>query len=83
MLNTLREQGADIVDVKKEAEDSYAQHCAEVDIASAPFRDCISYYNHEGNAEPGALAYYGGGQWHKIRIRAQESLEPYVLEKSA
>ncbi len=83
MLNTLREKGADIVDVKKEAEDSYAQHCAQVDIASAPFRDCLSYYNNEGNAEPGALAYYGGGQWHKIRIRAQESLEPYVLERSA
>ncbi|GMU47050.1 MAG: monooxygenase [Porticoccaceae bacterium] len=83
MLNTMREQGADVVDVRKEAEDSYAQHCAEVDIASAPFRDCLSYYNAEGNAEPGALAYYGGGQWHKIRIRAQESLEPYVLEKSA
>ena len=83
MLNTLREKGADVVDVKKDAENSYAEHCAQVDIASAPFRDCLSYYNAEGNAEPGALAYYGGGQWHKIRIRAQESLEPYVLEKSA
>ena len=33
----------------------------------------------EGDAEPGSLAYYGGGNWHKWRIRAQETLEPYVF----
>ena len=35
-------------------------HCRQVDIATAPLRDCISYYNGEGGAEPGSLAYYGG-----------------------
>jgi hypothetical protein len=41
---------------------------AKVDLETAPLRDCISYYNGEGNAAPGSLAYYGGGipaQWHK------------------
>jgi hypothetical protein len=49
------------------------------DIASAPLRDCLSYYNGHGNAEPGSLAYYGGGRWHRIRIEAQSTLEPYVF----
>ncbi|MBV1931144.1 MAG: NAD(P)/FAD-dependent oxidoreductase [Porticoccaceae bacterium] len=80
MLNTMREQGADIVDVKAEPENEYAEHCAQADLASAPLRDCISYYDHEGKAEPGSLAYYGGGRWHKFRVQAQETLEPYVFE---
>ena len=80
MLQTMRERGARIVDVRKEPEDAYAQHCREVDVATAPLRDCISYYNGEGNAEPGSLAYYGGGKWHKHRIAAQATLEPYVFE---
>jgi len=44
-------------------------------------RDCITYYNGHGEAEPGSLAYYGGGRWHKIRERAQASLEPYKFER--
>jgi cyclohexanone monooxygenase len=80
MLTTMRERGWRIVDVRKEPEDEYAKHCREVDIATAPLRDCISYYNGEGNAEPGSLAYYGGGKWHKYRIAAQSTLEPYVFE---
>jgi hypothetical protein len=76
----MREQGAKIVDVHQEPEDRYAAHCRNADINSAPLRDCISYYNDEGNAEPGSLAYYGGGNWHKIRIEAQASLEPYLFE---
>jgi cyclohexanone monooxygenase len=80
MLQTMRERGAHIVDVRKEPEDAYAGHCRDVDIATAPLRDCISYYNGEGNAAPGSLAYYGGGKWHKHRISAQSTLEPYLFE---
>jgi hypothetical protein len=47
-----------------------------------PLRDCISYYNGHGEAEPGSLAYYGGGQWHKYRVKAQETLDPYVFERA-
>ena len=82
MLKTMREKGYGIVDVKKEPENAYAEHCRQADIMTQPLRDCISYYNAEGNAEPGSLAYYGGGQWHKFRVRAQESLEPFVFEKA-
>ncbi|MGA2411668.1 MAG: hypothetical protein ABSG46_14945, partial [Candidatus Binataceae bacterium] len=76
----MRDRGARIVDVRKDMEEAYAEHCREVDIATAPLRDCISYYNGEGNAEPGSLAYYGGGKWHKHRIQAQSALEPYLFE---
>ncbi|MCC6436466.1 MAG: NAD(P)/FAD-dependent oxidoreductase [Acidimicrobiales bacterium] len=81
MLQTMREQGATVIDVKKENEDAWAAHCAEVDTATAPLRDCISYYNGHGNARPGSLAYYGGGQWQKWRVQAQDTLEPYVFGK--
>ena len=80
MLETMRASGKTRVDVTREVEDDYAAHCRQADIASAPLRDCISYYNGHGDAEPGSLAYYGGGQWHKYRTRAQESLEPYLFE---
>ncbi len=83
MLQTLRERGEDVVDITAESESEYAEHCRMADVATAPLRDCLSYYNGEGNAEPGSLAYYGGGQWHKFRKRAQESLEPYRFEKSS
>ena len=80
MLNTLRERGAGIVDIKQEPEIEYAEHCRLADLNTRPLRDCISYYNGEGNAEPGSLAYYGGPQkWHEIRTAAQQSLEPYVF----
>jgi hypothetical protein len=55
----MRERGARIVDVRKELEDAYAEHCRDVDIATAPLGDRISYYN---GAAPGSLAYYGGGK---------------------
>ena len=29
--------------------------------------------------QPGSLAYYGGGNWHKFRIAAQDTREPYVF----
>ena len=81
MLGMMRAKGAGIVDITRESEVAYAAHCREADIRTAAFRDCLSYYNGEGNAEPGSLAYYGGpDQWHKLRMAAQESLAPYVFE---
>ncbi len=80
MLSTMRDRGATIVDVKREPEEEYAEHCRQADIMTAPLRDCITYYNGHGEGEPGALAYYGGGRWHKFRERAQNSLAPYIFE---
>lgn len=77
MLSTMRERNASLVDVAPEAEAEYAEHCRDADILTAPLRDCISYYNGHGEGEPGSLAYYGGGQWHRIRRKAQETLDPY------
>ena len=77
MLSTMRDKRVDIVDVEKEPEEAYAEHCRRADISTAPLRDCISYYNGHGDAEPGSLAYYGGGKWHKWRRDAQETLAPY------
>ncbi|MDE0812853.1 MAG: NAD(P)/FAD-dependent oxidoreductase [Alphaproteobacteria bacterium] len=81
MMETLRERGAGIVDIKQEPEDAYAEHCKVVDIATRPLRDCVSYYNGEGNANPGSLAYYGGPtKWHELRTAAQETMDVYVFE---
>jgi cyclohexanone monooxygenase len=80
MLETMRDRGARTVDVRPEPEDEYAEHCRAADVMTAPLRDCISYYNGHGDAQPGSLAYYGGGRWHKFRVRAQETLEPYLFD---
>jgi cyclohexanone monooxygenase len=80
MLKTMRESGAEVVDVKKEPEDAYAEHCREADTNTRPLRDCITYYNGHGEAEPGSLAYYGGGRWHKFRVAAQTTLDPYRFD---
>jgi cyclohexanone monooxygenase len=78
----MRERGAAVVDINQQPEIAYAAHCREADVRTAAFRDCLSYYNGEGNAEPGSLAYYGGpDKWHALRKAAQETLEPYVFEK--
>jgi cyclohexanone monooxygenase len=83
MLRTMKAKGADIVDVKVEPELEYAEHCRQADIRTAAFRDCLSYYNGDGMAEPGSLAYYGGPEtWHKRRKAAQESLDPYIFESA-
>ena len=81
MLNTLQARGASIVDVRKEPENAYADHCRDADLRTRPLRDCVSYYNGDGTAEPGSLAYYGGPQkWHELRQAAQATLDPYVFE---
>ena len=80
MLTTMRERGERHRRRRhQEPEDAYVEHCREADIATAPLRDCLSYYNGHGEAAPGSLAYYGGRNWHKYRIRAQETMEPYVF----
>lgn len=80
MLELMRERNANTLDIKQDAEVAYAEHCKEVDIRTAAFRDCMSYYNGEGNAQPGSLAYYGGpDKWHQLRTAARESMEPYVF----
>lgn len=80
MLQLMRERGHRLVDVTPEAEQMYAAHCAEMDSVTAPLRNCLSYYNGEGSAQPGSLAYYGGSAWHLYRNRAQETLDPYVFD---
>jgi cyclohexanone monooxygenase len=81
ILTTMRDRGLDVVDVDQGWEDRYAEHCREVDIATAPLRDCLSYYNGDGNAAPGSLGYYGGSaRWNRWRDEARQSLEPYVFE---
>ncbi len=79
MLETMRDRGASVVDIEKAPEEEYAKHCRQADEVTAPLRNCFSYYNGEGKAEPGSLAYYGGRAWHEVRVRAQETLEPYVF----
>ena len=81
MFETMRDQEVNVVDIHKEPEQAYAEHCRQADVASAPLRDCLSYYNGHGDAEPGSLAYYGGGRWHKFRVAAQDSLEPYKFSR--
>ncbi|NJN51673.1 MAG: hypothetical protein HC809_07705 [Gammaproteobacteria bacterium] len=80
LLETMRERGVRTVDVRSEPEEKYAEHCRAADIATAPLRDCLSYYNGDGDAPPGSLAYYGGNRWHKFRIDAQTTLEPYEFD---
>ena len=77
MLQTLQEQQSTVVDVDAQMESDYAAHCALADQQTRPLRDCITYYNGHGEAAPGSLAYYGGGQWHKWRKEAQSTLAPY------
>ncbi|MDZ7684693.1 MAG: hypothetical protein U5O39_06520 [Gammaproteobacteria bacterium] len=80
MLEQMRRQESNVVDVERAPEEEYADHCRQADIATSPLRDCISYYNGHGEADPGSLAYYGGGKWHKWRERAQNTLEPFIFE---
>jgi cation diffusion facilitator CzcD-associated flavoprotein CzcO len=79
LLTTMREHGHGVVDIREEDEISFAQHCAEADLATAPLRDCLSNFNGYGHGEPGGLAYYGGREAGRRRAWAQETLEPYVF----
>ena len=80
MLETMRERGAELVDVHKDPEDEYADHCRATDTITRPLRDCISYYNGHGESTPGSLAYYGGARkWHELRHAARETMAPYIF----
>ncbi|MEM7249801.1 MAG: NAD(P)/FAD-dependent oxidoreductase [Pseudomonadota bacterium] len=80
-LEEVKRRDARSIDVTHESEEEYAQHCADMDILSAPLRDCISYYNGDGRAKPGSLAYYGGGErWHNRRAAAQDTMDPYLFD---
>ncbi len=84
MLTHMRDGGHEIVDVRTEDEDAWAEHCRQADIATAPLRDCLSYYNADGNARPGSLGYYGGSvNWHRRREDARRTLEPYRFRRPA
>jgi cyclohexanone monooxygenase len=79
MLSDMRDRGEHIVDVTQADEDAYAEHCRLSDIATAPLRDCLSYYNGHGEAPPGSLGYYGGGNWYKWCKDAQDTMSPYIF----
>ena len=83
MLETMRDaRRVDVVDVATRARRTSTPSTAVTPTsARAPLRDCLSYYNGHGEAEPGSLAYYGGNQWHKFRAAAQQTLDPYLFEE--
>jgi cyclohexanone monooxygenase len=83
MLSELRDRGEQIVDITKASEEAYAEHCRLADIATAPLRDCLSYYNGHGDATPGSLGYYGGAAWQRYRSDARETMSPYVFGRTA
>ena len=80
LLEHMRDNGLDVVDIKPEEEEAWVQHCYEADKGSACLRDCITYYNGEGTARPGSLAYYGGRVWNKKVAESQKTLEPYKFQ---
>ena len=79
-IEAVRDHDALTIEVTDEAEQRWARHCARADSASAPLRDCVSYYNGYGRAEPGSLAYYGGSaRWQQGSDAMFESLDGVVL----
>ena len=80
LLRRMRDLGHKVVDVNEGDELQFAKHCAEVDTASAPLRDCIGNFTGYGKAEPGSLSYYGGKRAGKLRSHALETLEPYKFD---
>ena len=80
-MGHMRQNGLDICDIDEAAENDYVKHCYDSDVATAPLRDCVTYYNGEGTARPGSLAYYGT-EWGKRRRTAQETLAPYKFQST-
>merc|ERR1712151_1293248 len=79
LLSIIQQNQVQVIDVRQEDEDSWAQHCADVDVKTSAFRDCISYYNGHGEGKPGEYLYYGSSEWWKARNDALRSLAPYIL----
>ncbi len=79
-LEVLRDRGARQIEVTEGAEERWARHCARADAQTAALRDCVSYYNGYGGAEPGSLAYYGGARrWRDRAAGALDTLEPFLV----
>lgn len=71
------------VDVKQEDEDEYAEHCRDADLATARLRECTSFFNDYGRAQPGSLVYMAGlDTWIERCRAAQASLAPYVFTQA-
>lgn len=83
VLTHMRDNGLDVVEVRKQAETDWSEHCRHADIATAGLRDCLTYHNQDGTAKPGSLAYYGGDGWRQRQEAARENLEPYEFRASA
>ena len=82
MLETMREQGHRVVDVQQGRRGASGRSTAP--RPTWPPRRCGTASRTTtatARPKPGCLAYYGGGQWHKWRIKAQETLEPYAFQK--
>jgi len=61
LLTLMRDQmKVSVLDVDKEMEDKWSNHCAESDKKITFLRSCISYYNQEGTKRPGDLDYNAG-----------------------
>ena len=79
LLTTMRDEGHDVVDIREQDEIDWAEHCADIDRLTAPLRDCLSNFNHYGQAEPGSLLYYGGKGATRRLTWAKETHEPYLF----
>jgi len=57
-------------------------HARDLHLVLAPssFSHPIRFRVTINGSAPGSLAYYGGGRWHRMRIEAQSTLEPYVFK---
>merc|ERR1719487_1012046 len=86
LLDHMRKTKRDVVDITKESEEEWAAHCADADIRTAPMRNCVTYYNGEGTAKPGTLAYYGTQWGRRVGAMKKElsggSDGNYVFESS-
>ena len=82
MLQTMRDGGHHVVDVREDDEERWAQHCAEADLATAPLRDCLSNFNRYGQAATGLarllrrrpmaqVARRGPGDARALRLRTR------------
>ena len=80
MLSEMRDRGEQIVDVEQEPEERLRRALPR--RPTSPPRRCATASRTTtatATPRPGSLAYYGGGNWHKWRIQAQETMEPYVF----
>ena len=81
MLKTMREQGTGIVDVRKEPEDAYAEHCREADIRT---RRCAtaSRTTTATATRSRAASPTTGGRKSGMSFASQprRTLEPYVFD---